>query len=97
MEDEFFDFETFTASFTQIVVSENDGSASKTQTQTQTQSNEPVTVSVTDDNNVLSDDALAAKYRSDADRLFKEAKRLREQAEERSPTKKKKKTEEESA
>ena len=30
MEDEFFDFETFTASFTQIVVSENDGSASKT-------------------------------------------------------------------
>ena len=30
MEDEFFDFETFTASFTQIVVSKNDGSASKT-------------------------------------------------------------------
>lgn len=71
----------------------NDGSA----TQKQTQSNEPVTETVTDNNNVLSDDALAAKYRSDADRLFKEAKRLREQAEELSPTKKKKKTEEESA
>lgn len=74
-----------------------DSSATQTQTQTQTQSNEPVTETVTDDNNVLSDDALAAKYRSDADRLFKEAKRLREQAEELSPTKKKKKTEEESA
>ena len=30
MEDEFFDFETFTASFTQTIVSENDDSASKT-------------------------------------------------------------------
>lgn len=37
----------------------------------------------------LSDDALAAKYRSDADRLYKEAKRLREEAEKLSPTKKK--------
>lgn len=44
----------------------------------------------------LSDDALAAKYRSDADRLYKEAKRLREEAEQLSPTKKstKKKAEE---
>jgi hypothetical protein len=41
---------------------------------------------------VLDDEALAAKYRSDADRLFKEAKRLREQAEELSPTKRKTKT-----
>jgi hypothetical protein len=41
----------------------------------------------TDD--VLSDEELAAKYRSDADRLYKEAKRLREQAEELVPTKKK--------
>jgi len=40
-------------------------------------------------NEVMSDDELAAKYRSDADRLFKEAKRLREQAEELAPTKKK--------
>ena len=44
---------------------------------------------------VLSDEDLAAKYRSDADRLYKEAKALREQAEALSPTKRKtaKKTE----
>ena len=41
---------------------------------------------------VLTDEELAAKYRSDADRMFKEAKRLREQAEELVPTKKKSKT-----
>lgn len=40
-------------------------------------------------NEVLSDEELAAKYRSDADRMFKEAKALREQAEELVPTKKK--------
>jgi len=40
----------------------------------------------------LSDEEIAAKYRSDADRLYKEAKALREQAEELSPTKKKTKT-----
>jgi hypothetical protein len=39
---------------------------------------------------VLTDEALAAKYRSDADRLFKEAKRLREEAEKLAPTKKNK-------
>ena len=44
------------------------------------------------DNAVLSDDDLAASYRSQADRLFKEAKRLREQAEELAPTKKKSKS-----
>lgn len=38
---------------------------------------------------VLTDEALAAKLRSDADRLFKEAKALREQAEDLVPTKKK--------
>jgi len=38
---------------------------------------------------VLTDDELASKYRSDADRMYKEAKRLREMAEELSPTKKK--------
>lgn len=38
---------------------------------------------------VLSDEDLAAQYRSQADSLFKEAKRLREQAEELVPTKKK--------
>jgi len=37
----------------------------------------------------LSDDDLARQYRSQADAMFKEAKRLREQAEELSPTKKK--------
>ena len=42
---------------------------------------------------VISDEDLAAGYRSQADRLFKEAKRLREQAEELVPTKKKKKEE----
>jgi len=41
---------------------------------------------------VLTDDQLAAQYRSQADTMFKEAKRLREQAEELSPTKKKAKT-----
>ena len=44
------------------------------------------------DNTVLSDDELAASYRSQADRLFKEAKALREQAEELVPTKRKKAT-----
>ena len=38
---------------------------------------------------VLDDEALAAQYRSQADSMFKEAKRLREQAEELAPTKKK--------
>jgi hypothetical protein len=44
---------------------------------------------------VLSDEELAAQYRSQADAMFKEAKRLREQAEELVPSKKKttKKTE----
>lgn len=37
---------------------------------------------------VLSDEQLAAKYRSDADRLFKEAKQLREEAEKLVPSKK---------
>jgi len=37
----------------------------------------------------LSDEQLAAKYRSDADRLYKEAKRLKEMAETLSPSKKK--------
>lgn len=44
---------------------------------------------------VISDEDLAAQYRSQADAMFKEAKRLREQAEELVPTKRKtKKTEE---
>jgi hypothetical protein len=38
---------------------------------------------------VLDDATLAAQYRSQADTLYKEAKRLREQAEELVPTKRK--------
>lgn len=41
---------------------------------------------------VITDEQLAAQYRSQADSLFKEAKRLREQAEELVPTKKKAKS-----
>jgi len=41
------------------------------------------------DTGVLTDEDLAAQYRSQADALFKEAKALREQAEELVPTKKK--------
>ena len=44
------------------------------------------------DTGVLTDEDLAAQYRSQADSMFKEAKRLREQAEELAPTKKKTKT-----
>jgi len=47
---------------------------------------------VTNTDGVLTDEELAAQYRSQADSLFKEAKRLREQAEELVPTKKKSKT-----
>jgi hypothetical protein len=54
---------------------------------------EPVTTPVDTQNDVLTDEDLAAKYRSDADRMFKEAKRLREMAEELVPTKKKAKSE----
>lgn len=41
---------------------------------------------------VITDEVLAAQYRSQADALYKEAKRLREQAEELVPTKRKTKT-----
>jgi hypothetical protein len=41
---------------------------------------------------VLDDDALAAQLRSQADAMFKEAKRLRDQADSLAPTKKKAKT-----
>jgi hypothetical protein len=51
---------------------------------------EPVAQAVAEpSNDVLSDEDLAAQYRSQADAMFKEAKRLREQAEELAPTKKK--------
>jgi len=51
-------------------------------------------VAETTQNEVLTDDELAASYRSQADALFKEAKKLREQAEDLVPTKKKRKAEE---
>lgn len=44
--------------------------------------------SITTEEGVITDDMLAAKYRSDADRLSKEAAALRRQAEELVPTKK---------
>jgi hypothetical protein len=40
-------------------------------------------------NQVLTDEEMAAKYRSDADRMFKEAQHLRKMAEELVPSKKK--------
>ena len=47
------------------------------------------TTDTTTSDGVLTDEQLAAQYRSQADALFKEAKALREQAEELVPTKKK--------
>lgn len=44
------------------------------------------------DNGVLSDEDLAASYRSQADAMYKEAKRLREEAEKLVPTKRKTKS-----
>jgi hypothetical protein len=46
---------------------------------------------------VLTDEQIATKYRGDADRLYKEAKRLREEADKLSPVKKKSAKTEESA
>jgi hypothetical protein len=45
--------------------------------------------SQSNDSGVLSDEDLAAQYRSQADAMYKEAKRLRAEADELSPTKKK--------
>jgi len=50
---------------------------------------DPVSPLAASGNEVLTDEQLAAGYRSQADRLFKEAKLLREQAEALVPTKKK--------
>jgi len=62
------------------------GTTTTTPAVTQTETT-PVEAAPTLD--VITDEDLAAKYRSDADRLFKEAKSLREQAEELAPTKRK--------
>lgn len=53
---------------------------------------DPVNLNTGAQTEVLTDEALAAQYRSQADSLFKEAKSLREQAEELAPTKRKSKT-----
>ena len=50
---------------------------------------EVVKAAETANEQVLTDEEMAAKYRSDADRMFKEAKHLREMAEELVPSKKK--------
>lgn len=55
-------------------------------------SSQPLTETQAPADGVLTDEDLAAQYRSQADAMFKEAKRLREQAEELVPTKKKKTT-----
>lgn len=58
-----------------------------------TDKSEPISAAaepVATEHEILTDEALAAKYRSDADRLFNEAKRLREEAEKLAPTKKSK-------
>lgn len=74
------------------------GPGSKTTEQKQTNQAETTTgfteTLVANESDVLTDEQIAAKYRSDADRLYKEAKRLREEAEKLSPTKKKSKAEE---
>jgi hypothetical protein len=63
-------------------------SENKTSKPTQAPATQPI---VAETNGVLTDEQLAAQYRSQADALYKEAKRLREQAEELVPTKKKSK------
>ena len=57
--------------------------------ETETPSTSTATVSPTEPAGVLTDEDLAAQYRSQADAMFKEAKQLREQAEQLVPTKKK--------
>ena len=57
--------------------------------ETETTSTSTATVSPTEPAGVLTDEDLAAQYRSQADAMFKEAKQLREQAEQLVPTKKK--------
>lgn len=68
---------------TETIATANDVTPAKPQ--------EPVAQPVAQSTEVLTDEALAAQYRSQADALYKEAKRLREQAEELVPTVKKSK------
>jgi hypothetical protein len=69
-----------------------DGQTVQPETAVETTTSDPVgdyTTQTQTTDGVLTDEQLAAQYRSQADSLFKEAKRLREQAEELVPTKKK--------
>jgi len=70
------------------------GAERTTSTATKEAAQEPVVeaTSTQSTDGVLSDEDLAAQYRSQADALFKEAKALREQAEELVPTKRKTKS-----
>jgi len=69
-----------------------------TTTEPQTQNTEQnVEQTQASEDGVLTDEQLAAQYRSQADAMFKEAKRLREQAEELAPVKKKAKAKTESS
>jgi len=70
------------------------GAERTTSTATNEAAQEPVVeaTSTQSTDGVLSDEDLAAQYRSQADALFKEAKALREQAEELVPTKRKTKS-----
>jgi hypothetical protein len=75
-----------------VTVADLAGTTTSAQTTTPEATTQPTAT-----DNVMSDEDLAASYRSQADAMFKEAKRLREQAEELVPTKKKTKKTEESA
>lgn len=73
-----------------LAVREDGGTEEKATTQqSTTETNVVEEVTEVAQESVLTDEQLAAQYRSQADALYKEAKRLREQAEELVPTKKK--------
>lgn len=73
----------------ELALKEEGSTATATQGQATTESNVVEDVTEVAQEAVLTDEQLAAQYRSQADALYKEAKRLREQAEELVPTKKK--------
>ena len=76
-----------------LAVKGPDGQTVKPQEVTTAQPVDPVATYTTNastaDNSIITDEQLAAQYRSQADAMFKEAKALREQAEALAPTKKK--------
>lgn len=67
-------------------------SATKKADTTETEASVAAPIAPSNPTGVLTDEDLAASLRSQADAMFKEAKRLREQAEELVPSKKKAKT-----